>query len=313
MATAIFAATLLAGVSCEYKDLEIGILRNSFSVSFVKKGGVETSSTYRVVFYPADEETRQNISKGYIAFDMTAEGQQINLPVGNYNVTAWNTDTEHVMVSDVEGSGNIVATTPRSSSMSIANIPAIMDSLYHGQPVLEYPDYMNHANIRNFRVKSGAGQQYLEIAPDSMVVSVHIKVEGIGGLSDATQIKGSLNNVAAKRYVNYDNLTTDSAVVLFDCYVDNGGNVCADIDLFGLEPTDAENLQHSLVLYFYLPEKNKYLAIDVTDQVQAAKEQDDVEITSDKTGVDLREYSRGASSFSLDIEQWQTEEIILGF
>lgn len=302
---AVAAMSLLS--SCEYQNLgDAEVLqRTAFSLGFDHSAVDSVPKEYRVAFYPDDEQTRENITAGYMLFDLTTGEREIILPAGNYKVTAWNHDTEHVITEGYGVRNNLQATTNHYRSRGNFYTPRVIDSLYAGHLVLDYPDYMTHANVESFTLRSGIDGQRLILRPDSMVVTVNVNIGGVRGLSDVIEARGSIDNVPASRYMAYDNLTADSAVVIFDCNVHPAQNrIAGTFYLFGLEPTDFPNLHHRMILYFWMNTGRVYIPLDITRLVAAARDSKVLNIDLPDLDIDLREFVTPGSGYDVSVDDW---------
>ena len=299
--------------SCEYQSLEKmeSMERAEFTLDFAHDRVDSIPTEYRVAFYPADEKTLENITTGYMLYDMVNGPHILNLPVGTYRVTAWNHDTEHVMTNGYGNRNMVSATTQQYHSRSAFDTPKVVDSLYNGQTILDYPDYMVHANVETFILDAGPQEKHLTLHPDSMVITMTVNIGGVRGLSEVLEARGSINNVPGVRYIAKENLTKDSVVVIFDCEVDAEQNtVRAKFYLFGLEPTDFPGLEHKLVLYFWLRAGKVYIPIDVTNLFNKARQNGSgVEVNIPDLNIDLRDYITSSSGYEVTVDEWDNIHI----
>lgn len=313
MPAILSAALLTAGLaSCEYQDIaQPAVLeRAEFTLDFDHGRVDSVPSEYRVAFYPADEKTMENITTGYMLYDLKKGTHRISLPVGTYRVTAWNHDTEHVLTNGYGKRDLVCATTQQYRSRGAFDTPKVVDSLYHGQTILDYPDYMVHANIENFTLQSSVEDQKLILTPDSMVVTVDLSIGGVHGLHDVLEARGSINNVAGKRYIAKDNLTEDSVVVIFDCECEpETSTVRARFWLFGLSPTAFPNLEHKIILYFWLNNGKVYIPLDVTQLIAKARDSKVLNVHVEDLGIDLREYVTSSSGYEVTVDEWDNIRI----
>lgn len=313
------SAVLTAGLySCEYKDLDEGSELNSVTLDFTWENVDSIPLAMRVAFYPADAATQANFNKGYTFFDLprTIWPATIQLSAGSYFVTAWNNDTEHVLTDKYVSQTTLHATTPAYNSRGSLDTPSVLDSLYNGQKVLDYPDYMVHANkVNEFEVVYAANNQELVLHPDSMVVTVDYKVHGIGGLSWVKQARGAIDNVAGKRFMAYPNRTEDPVAVMFDCkYNEEDSLVYGSFYVFGIEPTETEKLSHKMVLFFWMDGGKVYLPIDVTKAFDAyRRENKKILIDIASLGIDLRDYISSKNTFDIELDEWEDVSIDIGF
>lgn len=313
MPAILSAALLTAGLaSCEYQDIaQPAVLeRAEFTLDFDHGRVDSVPSEYRVAFYPADEQTRENITNGYMLFDLLQGSHKLSLPCGSYKVTAWNHDTEHVLTNGYGTRDLVNATTQAYRSRGAFDTPKVVDSLYHGQTILDYPDYMTHANVENFILQSTEAEQKLILTPDSMVVTVDLSIGGVRGLAEVLEARGSINNVAGKRYIAKDNFTEDSVVVIFDCTCQPETNtVKARFYLFGLEPTEFQNLEHKIILYFWLTAGKVYIPLDVTSLIAKARATKVLNVHVEDLNIDLREYVSSSSGYEVTIDEWDNIHI----
>jgi len=314
----MIAALGLMLTACEYKDLgDFGrgkIKKIPVTLHFDWQQVDSIPNSMRVVFYPDD---KTNYAQGYTFFDVLNCDTTIQLPAGGYSLTAWNNDCEHVIVSHFSKQEATYATTGNYSPHGNVNIPKVLDSLYHDQKVLDYPDYMVHANLFNFLIEENKPNQVITLTPDSMVVTVEVKLHGIKGLEWCQNIRGAINNVAGKRYIAFDNLTEDKVAIMFDAEpVQQDSMVVAKFWVFGIEPTDLSHLDHKLVMFFWITGNQVFIPIDVTDIIANARKDDTyVLIETPDLDIDLSKYVRqGETGIIVDAEDWEeTEEITLSF
>ena len=303
--------------SCDYKALEENTpALTSIHLDFQWQKVDSVPDLMRVAFYTADEITRSNFTKGYTFFDLSKRNwpATIQLPAGLYHVTAWNNDTEHVLTDKYGSQSTLHATTLTHNVRSTLDIPSVLDSLYNGQRVLDYPDYMVHANQMEYDVKY-TDEQELTLYPDSMVVTVEYKIHGIGGLSWVRQIKGTVNNVAGKRYIAYPNRTEEPVSIMFDGdYTAEDSLVWGKFYIFGIEPTDLAELNHKMVLFFWMDGGKVYLPIDVTNIFHAyRRDQSKIVIETPSLDIDLRDFISSKNTFNVDLDEWDDVNIDIGF
>ena len=309
LSAALLVATM---ASCEYQSLEeMNVMeRSEFTLSFAHSNVDSIPSSYRVAFYPADDQTRENITNGYMLFDLITGAHKLSLPCGSYKVTAWNHDTEHVLTNGYGTRDMVTATTQAYRSRGAFDTPKVVDSLYHGQTILDYPDYMVHANVENFTLQQTEAEQKLILTPDSMVVTVDLNIGGIRGLAEVLEARGSINNVAGKRYIARDNFTEDSVVVIFDCTcLPEMNTVKARFYLFGLEPSVFPGLDHKVILYFWLNNCKVYIPLDITSLVANARRTQVLDVHVEDLNIDLREYVSSSSGYEVTIDEWDNIHI----
>lgn len=318
----IIAVTFVTAVTltgCEYKELtelDDSSIRpkKKFLVDFDWTKVENIPPSMRVVFWSTDFVLNQS---GFTVFDILNNETELELPVGTYNVTAWNNNTEYV-VYGVHGNRNSTyATTGSYSPHGNAQIPKVLDSLYNGQKVLDYPDYMVHANEVDFQLVNDGKEQKLILNGDSMVVTVEVKLRGIAGQEWCQNIRGAINNIAGKRLMAFDNATDDAVTIMFDGQTHIADStVTAKFYVFGKEPTNINSLPHKMVFFFWLPGGQVFIPMDVTNTMSKYSREDKyIYIESPELNIDLRKYMKGGGTgMVVDADDWQEgEEIPLDF
>lgn len=312
-------SVLSALTSCEYKELEEPDRRTDVTLSMDFSSVDSIPNSVRVSFYPIGNEITYTPSY----FDLpksiwtNVSGNtwqaQVKIPQGYYDVVAWNNDTEHVITDGINNQMTLTATTPEYSSRGSFNTHEILDSIYNGQKVLDYPDYMVHAISTDNEITTEYNE--VKLKQDSMVISVQLRINGIAGLSTVKQVRGTINNVAGKRYVAYPNKTEENVAVIFDCNCNAQDSVVyANFYLFGLEPTETTKTSHKMVLFFWLDEAKIYLPIDITKYInQYSKEDKRINLTTPPLNIDLRDYFTSKNTFDVNVETWDNIDINVGF
>lgn len=314
MAMAIVATMLTA---CEYKDLENGgayVKKTKFSLLFDWYKVDSIPQSMRVVFYPHD---LSQYAQGYTVFDVLNRDTIIELPSGTYDVTTWNNDTEHVITSTYAKQESTYATTGNYSPHGDVNVPKVLDSLYHSQRILDYPDYMVHANKMFFELSTKDNVHNLVLQPDSMVVTIEVILHGIAGQEWCHNIRGAVNNIAGKRYMAYDNLTADTVAIMFDAQTHAADStVTAKFWVFGIEPSDLSYLTHKMIFFFWITGNHIYIPLDVTKAfARASKDDKYLLIESQDLKIDLKDFiHEGGTAWTVDAEDWiNTVEIPITF
>ena len=313
----VVVATLTLS-SCEYKNLgdeeSYSKKKTKFMLVFDWDKVDSIPQSMRVVFYPHD---LSQYAQGYTTFDVLNRDTTIELPAGIYDVTAWNNDTEHVITSTYAKQESTYATTGNYSPHGDVNMPKVLENLYHDQKVLDYPDYMVHANKMQFELSDKDNIQRLVLAPDSMVVTVEVKLHGIAGLEWCRNIRGAINNIAGKRFMAYDNLTADTVAIMFDAQAHEADStVTAKFWVFGLEPSDLTSLQHKMIFFFWITGNQVYVPLDVTNIIARARKDDkNILIESQDLGIDLKDFvHEGNTGWTVTAEDWDnTVEIPITF
>lgn len=312
LTAAIAMTAVMLTASCEYKDLNEPLPGPpTFLLNFDGENVDSIPNDYLTVFYPLDEYDDIDKKKGYYVREINGRTAKITgIPAGRYKVTAWNKFLEHTKV-DINADRNKIVAYAQQYFTTGETPDKVLDSLYYGQPVMDTSDYMVHANEEDFELHEGIENQFLTLYPDSMVITVEYKLEGIKSLELAKQVKGTLDNVAKCRYPAFDNKTKDSCTVMFDCQFDAQENtVYGKFYLFDIEPQELSSLSHHLILFFWLNGNNIYFPIDVTQAFEAYRNGDSrLLIKVSDMNIDLKDYVATTGTFDLNINGYEDVEI----
>lgn len=307
--TVMAAACGMLLAACQYKDLiedNGGQERYPVTLAFDWQRVDSVPRGMRVVFYPHDTEYNR---MGYTLFDVPDSNSVIYLPKGSYDVITYNNDCHHNIVDSY---GNIETATARTGSYSPhgdAYIPRVLDSLYHGQPVMDYPDYMVHATRRDYAV---TGQNdSITMMPDSMVITIDVTVNGIDGLTLCRNIRGAMNYVAHKRKIAADNEVADTVAVMFDGMPDSEDrSVKAHFYVYGLYKPQDEDIC-LMTIFFWLPHTQVYVPINITALIKEYREGTVyVNIETGDIGLDLNDYNKSETGITVTAEDWEETETI---
>lgn len=308
------ALAALAMTACEYKDLESYGTDNEMADIFLSFNWAKVDSIpskMRVAFYP------QKYPRGYTFFDVLNKDSVVQLPAGIYEVIAWNKDIMYARTNGYSSHHTVYATTGNASPHGNYMIPVVLDSIFPGQKVLDYPDYMVHDCIVGREIILGQ-ENRVELKPDSMVVTVDVKLHGIAGLEYCNNIRGCINNLAGKRYIAYDNLTEDTVTVMYDCaFSPKDSTVTAHFWIFGIAPTDSNVKQHKMVVFFWTKYGKVYVPIDITKACSVYTRDDRyILLESPELGLDLKDYipiGAGGDAFDVELEDWVNTDIPMTF
>ena len=307
----IISVTALA--ACEYKDIDVITVPQKYPVKihFDWSNVDSIPQKMRVGLYPISD----TMSTGsYAWLEVGNSDTTIYAPEGEWRVTAWNRDMEHIIHNNTgwRDSLNVTATNTFTSFNS-KFLEQLLDSLYPGHVLKDYPDYMVHHNSDFISIRSNNNNQIINICPDSMVLTVNIKAHGIKGLDMVKQTRGALTNVAGKRYIAYPNKVREPVTVIFDATSNAKDSVVtASFWVFGLEPEEIQGMRHNAALFFWTTRGQTFVNVDVTDKINSAKKNGSILNIDLNFDIDLRELLPG-SGFDVEIGQWEDEWKPIGF
>lgn len=303
------ALTALSLSSCQYKDLEDEspwARRPTVTVGFDWSAVDSIPSGMRVAFYSVGNDGEY--SQGYTFFDIGNRDSTIRIAAGTYDVTAWNNDCSHVYTSGYASRNTVNATTLTASSHGLYVMDEILDSIYNGQKVLDYPDYMVHANRTQVQILQDVDNQRVILRPDSMVITIDVHLGGIRGLENCKNIRSAINNMRGRRYMAFDNLTEEKVSIAFEAFP-NVADSCVNARfwVFGIEPEALTQDLRTLVTFFWMRGGRVFLPLDVTEAFVGLKEDDThVVISMPDLDIDLNDYIK-KGGMDVDVDNWNEE------
>ena len=308
---------ILVMTACEYKDLgpkDVTPDSVELTIDFDWSAVDSIPRSYTLMFYRTDG------LEGYtedepVRRDVFNRKTTVRIPQGEYAVTAWNNDMQHVAIGDSEQRQRLHATTLPLDTRTQEDPPTVIDSIFAGQRLYDYPDYMIHDNVERLELyKDSKEMPVLTLRPDSMVIAVNVHIRGIKGLAWCSRIKGAQNNIYGKRYIAYNDRQEETVAMMFECgYDKDEETVYASYYIFGL--SDAEDREtvvpDQIVLFFWLPKTNFFYPIDISDQIAKYRNREvsKIDIYIEDLDLDLRDYLGGKSMFNLNIEDWKDIDV----
>ena len=301
--------TALSLSSCQYKDLEDDSpwsRRPAVTVGF-DWGAVDSiPGGMRVAFYSVGNDGEY--SQGYTFYDIGNRDSTIRIAAGTYDVTAWNNDCSHVLTGGYSARTTVNATTLSYSTHGLYVMDEILDSIYNGQKVLDYPDYMVHANKTQVKILQDVDNQRVVLRPDSMVITIDVYLGGIRGLENCKSIRAAINNMRGRRYMAYDNYTEDKVAIAFEAFP-NAADSCvsARFWVFGIDPSALSQDLRTLVTFFWMKGGRVFLPLDVTEAFVGLKDDDKhVVINMPDLDIDLNDYIK-KGGMDVDVDDWNEE------
>ena len=297
--------------ACEYKDfIEDEGDTVSFNVDFDWQNVDSIPSSMRVVFYPDDAETMAKMTQGYRIFDVQNKITEVFLPTGNYKAIAFNNDTEHLTTEDYGMYGLLYASTINYESRGIYDKPNVIDSIYDFQDIRDYPDYMVQGS-QSFSLNLADYDKVLTFTPDSIVTTVNITFNGIGGLSWVRDIRGAIDLTMNKRFLNRDELE-EPAVNMFNCEY-NDSLVTAKFYVFGMEQSILQ-YQHKLTLFFWMNQGKVFVPMTLdSERITFYSEEPHRISIGVQMDLDLRDFFAERNGFEIEVDEWEDISIDVGF
>lgn len=304
---AVIIMTVAMLMGCQYKDFD------DYQVSNIQQQPVDIHFDWthvdsipqkmRIAFYREENNSLYNV------YNTGNRDTTVMVNAGQFNVTAWNGALDVTSVESFENRLNVNAVAPKYQIFNSPRYEQLLDSIFEGQQIIEYPDYMVHATAENVFVDVLNERQRVVIRPDSMVITMNIQIKGIKGLDKCRQVRGALNNVAGRRYISYEKKTVNPSTVMFDATInEKDSTVTASFWVFDLKPTEElkDMSKKKVVIFFWLITGQVYYAFDATEAFANAVQKNKavLNIKIDDINLDLNDYLQSADAFIVSSEGW---------
>ena len=295
-------------VSCEYVDFYEMYERSEVNVVYVWNKVAEQPKAMRLALYPADELTLDKIKQGYMIYDLYSDGQRINLPVGKYFVSTWNTDVNHTYFHNEHKRDKVSATTTPILTTTDVH-PSVIDSLFGNKPILNAPEYLVRENVELFTVEADKESQTLILHPDSMLSLVDIEITGIENLSLATKVSAAIGTVPGTGYIADTTQTDNPAVWMFDCLTDaDKGKITGSFFSFDLSKA-AFASPEDFCIFIWTASGNIYIPIKI--KIPEEELDDRFIHIKIKLNIDIKDYVTQQDGFEIEVDDWNDVNIDL--
>lgn len=317
-------------VSCEHKELlvpntELSQVQVGFDYSDVE----QTPKAMRVLFFPMES------NRPSYKFDLASEGGYVRLPAGNYQVIAYNIDTENILEISDDDYDNFELTTQsyvveeESNSEKQETTISYSRSLFgvsvpkgrgEGEFLLyDTPEWTCMSKMDQFQVKSGpstplvktraVSDNALTLHASTAVCVVDLVVVGIEGVEYASMVRGTLSGIAAGKYLASNNPTSCAGMVSFTGNIDRENKVIrARFFVWDFVPADSPDMRQYMNLYIWSNTGNYYMSADVTDVLANAEQAQvthvDVRL---KLELTIMEVDEGNSGFKPQLNEWEEQ------
>lgn len=280
-------------------------------------------------FYPVDEGGNRTGEPIYHSLK-GMKGGKVNIPIGRYEVLYYNNDYERVQFRGVEAFLTHECYT-RSTSISEAlagvrgsDMPRAEGA--ENEPVRITPDKMWGDNAMNVEItEDGLSYWFIRdgeteittidnpdnifrLMPHEQVCDYTFEVRNVENLKYATQVKASLSGMSGSVFCAQEKLTDECVTLPFEASSDGVSTITGAFHTFGHH--DANDERHLLTVYAWMEDGNGvYGSVDVTEQVDKAKDKRNVHIVVD--GFKLPKPITNGGGFQPDVEEWKpVDEVI---
>lgn len=320
-------ALLALLTACDHKELqtpsnELSQVRVSFDYSDVEK----TPSAMRVLFFP------MHFERSAYKFDIPDTGGYVRIPAGDYQVIAYNIDTENV-IEEFDNNYNDFRLTTQGYEVEIEpeeeeaqNKTGIsMSRSLFGSKVpkgrgegnfllYDSPEWTCVCRTALFKVATSNSsntnnENPLTLRATTAVCIVDLTVEGIEGVEYATMVRGTLSGIAAGKYAADGSPTSDPGMVSFVGNIDREAKVIkARFYVWDFQPSYNPDMRQYMNLYIWSNTGNYYMSADVTEVMNGAES---AELTLANVKLKLKltimEVDEGNSGFKPIIDEWEEQ------
>ena len=255
------------------------------------------------------------------------EGGLVHVPSGDYDAICLNSDTENMAYRNTESYWTFEihtkTTEPLAESLTRLGVrsesaPRPEDA--EGQRVAKECDMLWTAVLTGIALPEAGGSDTITLCPDRAVRRYRVEIVGAENLEHARGLSASLTGKAGGVLPGQGTVSAEAVTVPFEMSVtvpdagaDAGREVVAgELLLFGHCPETVSN-EHALTVYAVMSDGSKYAYTfdtgEVTRQIHEAPDQRDILIRLE--GLPLPEPIGGGGGFIPDVEEWESEEIVL--
>lgn len=259
-----------------------------------------------VAFYDLQNED------SFYYFDMAAEGGEIEIPSGDYQVVCFNNDSETILFRNESSLDTYEAYTRLSalhetSFAAGADLPrseADSDQDVILCPTNFYSDFNEAAYIKENQVN------YVFFKPDSAILTYTYEVINIENLKLVNKTGAALSGVSGSNMIGGGSVSATQCVIPLESGVD-GSKITGSFTLFG-HSSELKN-KHLFTLYIWSMGGNFYATFDVTEQMDNHPDQKHVHLVIDASGIYIPEPIGDGGGIAPSVGEWEdvNEDIIL--
>ena len=227
-----------------------------------------------VLFYPADGGAP--VVKEFAG----REGGRVEIPAGDYDVVCYNTDASEVSFQGVGSFSTLVAVTRESSVSEGLDEGLASPPLPVEEPVVAAPGRLWSCRLDDVRVESGGDgvENVVLLAPRSVTRRVVWEMTSITNGGNLTGVRAVLSGVSGSLRLG-SVMPVSAAVTMPSAGGVDAANpelLTGAFDCFGCGGDIS--CRHMLTIYCWSPNGNVMASWDVTDQVHAAADGEDIRI-----------------------------------
>lgn len=257
-------------------------------------------------FYPDDPEGQ------VIRYDFTGrDGGVIIVPEGNYQVIAYNNDTEAAQfrgwgtLSTHEAftrEGSVLEPVLGSGNYSAPRAPGS-----ENQPVVIQPDMV--WSVTSYHVTVTADTRVIKLYPEPRVCVYTYEIRHVNNLRYVSQCCASLSGLSPTLWMADDIPGQEQATIPFEAFSDGEATISGEFLTFGYDTH--ETRENRLLLYVWLSDGQKLCygteseRFEVSKQIRQAPNRRHVHIIVD--GLDLPAPTDNPDGFDPSVDDWSVE------
>lgn len=279
-------------------------------------------------FYPVDESGNRTGAPIYQSLS-GMKGGRVDIPVGRYQVLYYNNDYERVQFRGTEWFFTHECYTregglfePVYGNTGTYSAPRAEGT--DGEPVRITPDKMWGDNARDVEImKNGLSYRFvrdgetettvidspdniLRLMPHQQVCDYTFEVRNVENLKYAAQLCATLSGMSGSVFCAEEELADECVTLPLEAASDGVSTITGAFHTFGHHSLNDE--RHILTIYAWMQDGNGYYgSVDVTDQVDKAKDKRNVHIVVD--GFKLPKPITNGGGFHPDINDWERVDI----
>lgn len=249
--------------SCTHKDIIEDIGQTGLPIVNVEYDWAPTEifrpDGLANLFYSSHPE-----SQSYWRSDLRPNGGSLRLPSDNYDVVAFNNDTENIIFTDIDNFDTFSFSSPQ---INTSDIPE--DQLpFPPQKLYQQPDRMWAALSKDINITETSSPQTITLSPRRITRDYHNVMTGIENLESAIRYYSVVSDLSHKFSIaNHCQTGPACSIGNFMQPVDKS-TISTTITNFGVN-RDSE--QQHLAVYMWLADGSKKAYIyDVTEQIREA-------------------------------------------
>lgn len=293
--------------SCTHKDIIEDIGQSGLPIVNVEYDWANTEidrpDGLANLFYSSHPEIQS-----YWRSDFRPTGGSLWLPADNYDVVAFNNDTENIIFSDIDDFDKFTFST---SQIDTSNIPE--DQLpFPPQKLYHQPDRM-WANLRKEIIISDAStSQTIILSPRRITREYHIEMTEIENLESALRYYAVVSDLSHEFSVAKFSQTGPASTIGNFMQPIDKSTISTTITNFGV---NRESEQQHLAVYMWLADgARKAYVYDVTDQIREAP--DSMNLVISVKGPSLPQITpgtggSGGGGMDVGVDNWDIIDIEL--